>query len=264
MERLSSFWQDLRFAVRGIKKDRGFALLAIFALALGIGATTVIFSVIENVLIEPFPYRDAGRLAVVYVHDLTKPTDYDRSAYTVPEFLDIRDQNHVFEEVLGMTSIDILYQDKEGTQQFTGASVTANAFEFLGMKPLLGRNLVPDDGKPGAPPVFSISYRLWKKQFNADPRLVGTTFVLNGESRTLVGVMPPRFLLGNDDIWVPLVLNRSDPANQRMYLWTLGRLKPGVTLRPGNLRFRGHHQAASKTVSCGISHQIFGGVEDAG
>ena len=230
MERLNWFWQDLRFAIRGIKKDRGFALLAIFALALGIGATTVIFSVIENVLIEPFPYRDADRLAVVYVHDLTRPTDYDRSAYTVPEFLDIREQNHVFEEVLGVAPLDILYQNKEGTQQFTGASVTANAFEFLGMKPLLGRNIVPDDGKPGAPPVFSISYRLWKKQFNADPRLVGTTFVLNGESRTLVGVMPPRFLLGNDDIWVPLVLNRSDPANQRMYLWTLGRLKPGVTL----------------------------------
>jgi len=231
METLSSFWQDLRFAVRGIKKDRGFALLAILALALGIGATTVIFSVIENVLVEPFPYRDADRLALAYVHDLTKPTDFDRSFYTVPEFLDIREQNHVFEEVMGVTQLDILYQDKEGTQQFTGTWVTGNAFEMLGMQPLLGRNLVPDDGKPGAPPVFSMSYRLWKKQFNADPSIVGTTLVLNGEPRTLVGVMPPRFLLFNADIWVPFVLNRSDPANQQISLWTLGRLKPGVTLR---------------------------------
>jgi putative ABC transport system permease protein len=231
MERLSSFWQDLRFAVRGIRKDRGFALLAILALALGIGATTVIFSVIENVLIEPFPYKDADRLVLAGVHDLTKPTDYDRSFYTVPEFLDIREQNHVFQEVLGLSPLDILYQDKEGTQQFNGAWVTANAFEMLGMRPLLGRNLVPDDGKPGAPPVFSMSYRLWKKQFNADPGIVGTTLVLNGEARTLVGIMPPRFLLFNDDIWVPLVLNRSDPANQMISLWTLGRLKPGVTLR---------------------------------
>ena len=131
---------------------------------------------------------------------------------------------------MGVAPLDILYQDKEGTQQFTGASVTANSFEFLGVKPLLGRNLVPDDGKPGAPPVFSISYRLWKKQFNGDPNLVGTTLLLNGESRTLIGVMPPRFLLFNDDIWVPLALNRSDPANQQTYLWTLGRLKPGVTM----------------------------------
>ena len=231
MERLNWFWQDLRYAARGIRKDRGFALVAILALALGIGATTVIFSVIENVLIEPFAYRNADRLAVAYVHDLSKPTDYDRAYYTIPEFLDIRDQNHVFEDVLGMTDLDILYQDKEGTQQFTGASVTANAFEMLGMKPLLGRNLVPDDGKPGAPPVFSMSYRLWQKQFNGDPGLVGTTFVLNGEPRTLVGIMPPRFLLGNDDIWVPITLNRSDAANQRTYFWTLGRLKPGVTLK---------------------------------
>jgi len=231
MERLNWFWQDLRFAARGLRKDRGFALLAILALALGIGATTVIFSVIENVLIEPFPYRDADRLALAYVHDLTKPTDYDRAFYTVPEFLDIREQNHVFEEVLGVDSLDILYQDKEGTQQFTGAWVTANAFEMLGAKALLGRNIVPDDGKPGAPPVFSMSYRLWKKQFNAEPGIVGTTLVLNGEPRTLVGVMPPRFLLWNADIWVPIVLNRSDPANRMISLWTLGRLKPGATLR---------------------------------
>ncbi len=230
MEKLNSFWQDFRFAVRGIKKDRGFALLAIFALALGIGATTVIFSVIENVLIEPFPYRDADRLAVMQIHDLTKPTDYDSSFYTMPQFLDIREQNHVFGDVMGVSPLDVLYQDKEGTQQFTGASVTANAFEFLGMKPLLGRNIVPDDGKPGAPPVFSISYRLWKKEFNADPRLVGTTLVLNGEARTLISVMPPRFLLWNADVWVPLVLNRSDPASNQTYLWTIGRLKPGVSL----------------------------------
>ena len=231
MERLDWFWQDFRYAARGLRKDNGFALLAILALALGIGATTVIFSVIENVLIEPFPYRDANRLALAYVHDLTKPTDFDRSFYTVPEFLDLRERNHVFEQVLGVSPLDILYQDKEGTQQFTGASVTANGFELLGVKPLLGRNIVPDDGKPGAPPVFSMSYRLWKKQFNADPSIVGTTLVLNGEPRTLVSVMPPRFLLWNADIWVPIVLNRSDPAIQQTSLWTLGRLKPGVTLR---------------------------------
>ena len=230
MEKLNWFWQDLRYAVRGIRKDRGFALLAILALALGIGATTVIFSVIDNVLIEPFPYRNADRLAAVYVHDVTKPDSDGSSFYTVPEFLDIREQNHVFEKLLGVAPLDILYQDKEGTQQFTGASVTANAFEMLGVKPLFGRNIVPDDGRPGAPPVFAISYRIWKKEFNSDPGILGTTLVLNGEARTLVGIMPPRFLLWNADIWVPLFLNRSDPANQQTFLWTLGRLKPGVTL----------------------------------
>ncbi len=262
MERLNSFWQDFRFAIRGIKKDRGFALVAIFALALGIGATTVIFSVIENVLIEPFPYRDADRLAVMQVHDLTKPTDYDSSFYTLPQFLDIREQNHVFDDVLGVSPLDVLYQDKEGTQQFTGASVTANAFEFLGMKPLLGRNIVPDDGKPGAPPVFSMSYRLWKKEFNADPRLVGTTLVLNGEARTLVGVMPPRFLLWNADMWVPLVLNRSDPANQSDLPLDNRTSETRRHHAAGGLRFRGHHQEAGEAISHGISHEVFRGREN--
>ena len=135
MERLNWLWQDLRYAARGIRKDRGFALVAMLALALGIGATTVIFSVIENVLIEPFAYRNADRLAVVYVHDVSKPDSDGSSFYNVPEFLDIREQNHVFDEVMGVTPLDVLYQEKESTQQFTGASVTANSFEMLGMKP---------------------------------------------------------------------------------------------------------------------------------
>ena len=109
MERFNSFAQDARYALRGIRRDRGFALLAILALALGIGATTVIFSVIENVLIEPFPYREAKRLALVYVHDTTRPEDYNNPSFRLPEFLDIRDQNHVFEDVMGNSQLDILY-----------------------------------------------------------------------------------------------------------------------------------------------------------
>jgi putative ABC transport system permease protein len=229
MEWFRSFSQDARYALRGIRRDRGFALLAILALALGIGATTVIFSVIENVLIEPFPYRDADRLALVYVHDTTRPADYNNPTYQLPEFLDIRDQNHVFEDVMGNSGLDVLYTSKDGTLQFDGQWVTPNTFEFLGMQPLLGRIITRADGDPGAAPVFAMSYRLWKKQFNSDPSLVGKTLVLNGEPRTLVAVMPPRFLLGNVDIWVPNNMRRSDPANQHLELWLLARLRPGVT-----------------------------------
>ena len=229
MEWFNSFSQDARYALRGIRRDRGFALLAILALALGIGATTVIFSVIENVLIEPFPYRDAKRLALVYVHDTTRPEYYNNASFRLPEFLDIRDQNHVFEDVMGNSQLDILYISKDGTLQFDGQWVTPNTFEFLGMQPLLGRMITRADGETGAAPVFAMSHRLWKKQFNSDPSLVGKTLVLNGEPRTLVAVMPPRFLLGNVDIWVPNNMNRSDAANRRLEFWMLGRLKPGVT-----------------------------------
>ena len=231
MERFNWFAQDVRYALRGFRRDRGFALLAIAALALGIGATTVIFSVIENVLIEPFPYRAADRLALVYVHDTTRPEDYRNPSYKLPEFLDIQDQNHVFEDMMGNSSLDILYTDREGTLQFDGMWVTPNTFEFLGMQPMLGRMITRADGANGAAPVFAMSHRLWKKQFNRDPSVVGKTFVLNGEPRTLVSVMPPRFLLGNADIWVPSTMNRSDPESRKLEFWLLARLKPGVTLK---------------------------------
>ena len=103
--------------------------------------------------------------------------------------------------------------------------MTPNTFEFLGMQPLLGRMITRADGEAGAAPVFAMSYRLWKKQFNSDPNLVGKTLVLNGEPRTLVAVMPPRFLLGNVDIWVPNNMNRSDPANRQTRVLDAGALE---------------------------------------
>jgi hypothetical protein len=229
-ERLSWFAQDVRYASRGFRRDRGFTLLAILALALGIGAVTVIFSVIENVLIEPFPYRAPDRLAIIYVHDTTRPEDYRNPSYRLPEFLDISAQNHVFEDAMGNSGLDILYTDREGTLQFEGEWVTPNTFEFLGMQPLLGRMITKADGNADAAPVFAMSYRLWKKQFNSNPNLVGKTLILNGQPRTLVAVMPPRFLLGNADIWIPSNMNRSDPETQKLEFWMLTRTKPGVTL----------------------------------
>ena len=231
MDRFNWFVQDVRYALRGFRRDRGFTLLAIVALALGIGAVTVIFSVIENVLIEPFPYRAPDRLAIVYVHDTTRPQDYRNPSYRLPEFLDIQAQNHVFEDAMGNSGLDILYTDREGTLQFEGEWVTPNTFEFLGMQPMLGRMITRADGDTGAVPVFAMSHRLWKKQFNSDPNLVGKTLILNGQPRTLVAVMPPRFLLGNADIWVPSNMNRSDPETQKLEFWMLARTKPRVTLQ---------------------------------
>ena len=230
------FWRDLRFGLRNLNKDRRFALLAILALALGIGATTVIFSAIDSIMLEPFAYKDSGRLARFFIHDVNHPNDNGRGSLTVPEFMDFREQNHVFEDVMGTSDLDILYTNSEGTQFFSGALVTPNACEFLGMKPILGRWIISEDGRADAAPVFVMSYRLWTKQFNQDPKIVGTTMTLNGVSRTLVGIMPPRFLLGNDDIWIPIAwthadISNSETGNFRVRMWGLGRLKPGVSLR---------------------------------
>ena len=230
MESLSWFWQDLRYGARSLRKDRGFSLLAMFALALGIGATTVIFSVLDNVLLEPFAYRDSDRLTGFFIHDNSHADQEGRGGFSIAEYLDFKEQNHVFENMIGNRNLDVLYTDKEGTKQFQGGETTGDAFEFLGMKALLGRGLVPDDARAGAPSVAVMSYRIWQKDFNADPAIVGSVLTLNGKQVTLVGVMPPRFLFGGEDFWLPMTLDRSDTLAFHR-LWTLSRLKPGVGLQ---------------------------------
>ena len=230
MERLGWFWQDFRYGIRGLRKDRAFALLAVVALALGIGATTVIFSVLDNVLLEPFPYRNADRLAGFFIHDNSKGGEGGRGDLSIAEYLDFKEQNHVFENLVASTGTDILYSDKEGTKLFRGGESTADSFEFLGIQPLLGRTIVPDDGRAGAPPVALMSYRLWQKEFNGDPKIVGNILTLNDKQVTLVGIMPPRFLYGNYDIWLPMALDRGDTLPFHR-VWVLGGLKPGVTLK---------------------------------
>jgi predicted permease len=233
---LEQLLQDVRFGLRNLNKDRRFTLLAILTLALGIGATTVIFSAMDSILLEPFIYAHADRLAIFFIHDLNQPNDNGRSSFSVPEFMDFREQNHVFEDVAGYSGQDVLYAGNQGAHLFDGAWVTANSFDLLGMKPFLGRAITSDDGKPGAAPVFAMSYRLWTKQFNRDPGIVGTTMTLNDQPRTLVGIMPPRFLWGNCDIWMPIYWTHSDlpgtnAGHPRMFLSPLARLKPGVSLQ---------------------------------
>lgn len=230
MESMSWFWQDLRYGARSLRKDRGFSLLAMFALALGIGATTVIFSVLDNVLLEPFPYKGSDRLTGFFIHDNSHSDQEGRGDFSIAEYLDFKEQNHVFETIIANRNMDVLYTDKDGTRQFQGGETTGETFEFLGMQALLGRGIVPDDARAGAPPVVVMSYRIWQKEFNGDRSILGSTLTLNGKQVTLVGIMPPRFLFGGEDFWMPLTLDRGDTLPFH-HVWTLSRLKPGVTLK---------------------------------
>src|SRR6266404_5753765 len=189
---LETFAQDLRYSVRILRKSPGFTTVAVLTLALGIGAATTIFSVIDNVLLEPFPYVDAQRIVMITIHNDADNRPGGRSFFRDDEFLDYEEQNHVFDAVIGGTGQDILYFNGEGTEQFDGGYVTANMFQVLGVPALLGRTLMPDDDKPGAPPVFLMAYKLWAGRFSLDPKIVGSTFTLNGVPTTLVGIMPPR------------------------------------------------------------------------
>jgi putative ABC transport system permease protein len=228
---VQTIWQDVRYGLRGLLNRPSFAALAIVTLALGIGATTTIFSVIQNVLLDPFPYLNADRVAMIQIHDTSNSRPGGRSGFQTPEFLDYQEQSHVFEEVLGGTNEDVLSATDEGTEQFTGGAVTGNTFQFLGVPALVGRTIIPDDAKPGAPPVFVMAYKLWLSRYNRDPQILGRTFVLNGVPTTLVGIMPPRFTKLASDLYRPIRLDRGDPELSRRYFAFQARLKPGVTLK---------------------------------
>ncbi len=235
MDKLDWLWRDSRFGLRSFVKERRSTLSAILALALGIGSTTIIFSAIYCILLDPVPYKDPNQLINVYIHDLSEPTVDGRSAFSVPEFMDYREQNKVFVDMMGFSFMDVLYANGEGTQLFRGSFVTPNSFELLGVSPHRGRWITSEDGKPGSPLVFAMSYRLWSKQFNQDPTIVGTTMTLNGVPRTLVGIMSPRFLLFDSDIWIPISLSHNDISNSEtgnvpLFLEALGRLKPEMSL----------------------------------
>jgi predicted permease len=227
---VDSVRQDLSYGIRGLRKDPAFACLAVLTLALGIGAATTIFSVLRNGLLDPYPYAEVERNVGIEIRDATRARPGGRSFFRVAEFLDYQEQVQSFEEVIAGGFEDVLYTTADGTQQFSGALMSANTFAFLGVPAALGRWLTPEDAKPGAPPAFVLSHKTWMGQFGADPDVVGRSFVLNGVPTTLVGVMPPRFTKMAADLYKPLVLDRANPEQSQRYFRLQARLKRGVTL----------------------------------
>jgi putative ABC transport system permease protein len=226
---MDSLWQDLRYGLRGLRNQPGFAALAVLTLALGVGATTAMFSVIYNVLFDPFPYKDANRVIAFQIRPTDRANQSGRSWFQTPEWLDYRAQSQVFEEVIATGNQDVLLTTTDGTEQLDGGLVSDNMFTFLGVPPVLGRALTPDDAKPGASPVFVMAYKMWSKHFNLDPGVVNRTFTMNGVPTTCVGVMPRRFTKMNADLYLPVVLDRADPRVSEQYFMFQARLKPGVT-----------------------------------
>ena len=224
-------WQDLRYGARTLRKSPGFSAVAALTLALGIGSATTIFSAIQNILLDPFPYTDAQRVVAIQIHDTASGRPGGRTYYQAPEFLDYQEQNHVFEEVIGGTFLDVLYDNGDGMEQFQGSYVTPNTFRFLGVPALLGRGIAPDDARPGAPPVFVMAYKLWIKRFNQDRSILGKTFVLNSVPTTLVGIMPQRFTKLGAEVWMAKTMNRSDLQGSRDYWNFQAKLKRGVTIQ---------------------------------
>jgi putative ABC transport system permease protein len=222
-------WQDLKFGARTLIRDRSFLFTAVLALALGIGSTTAIFSVIDNVLLEPFPYKDGQHLLAIEIHDSSGGGMGGRQGFAQPEFLDYQQQNTVFADSIGVTQQQVIWTEGAKIEALRAAFVTGNTFPFLGVEPQIGRAAGPSDAVPGAPPVLVLSYKAWQKHFGGDPKILGRVFTLDGTARTLIGIMPKRFAFWGADLWIPKTPNHAETSVYAPYYNLLGRLKPGLT-----------------------------------
>ena len=223
--------RDIAYGVRTLARTPGFTSVAIVTLALGIGAVTIIYSVVRNVVLAPFPYSRSDRLVNVVLNDASGRRV--RGPYfPAAEFLDYEEQTTAFEDVVGTTLQGVHWVSETGAERLVVAWMTPNGFTFLGVPPLLGRVFGPADAAPGAPPVGVMNYRAWVKLFGSDPGVVGRTLVLNGEAWTVIGVMPPRFEWNVADLWLPSALSRSDdPQSPRSTRAFQAHLRPGVSAK---------------------------------
>jgi putative ABC transport system permease protein len=224
--------RDFRYALRNLRKNRRFSLIAIFALALGIGASTVVFSVVYNSIFEALPYRNFQRLVVFGIQNLANVGGWKGRNYFFPaEFRGFREQNHVFEDMIAYEGVRLQFDDGKSIRYWpTGATVSGNTFRYLGVAPYLGRTISEQDAKPDAPFVFVMNYRFWQSEFGGDPKILGTNFILEGKPRTLVGIMPRHFNAFNATFYVPARPGRDGPSLDGGAA-LMGRLKPGVTLK---------------------------------
>ncbi|HEU4833918.1 MAG TPA: ABC transporter permease [Pyrinomonadaceae bacterium] len=222
---------DLRYAARLQRKNPGFTIIAIIALALGIGANTAIFSVVNTVLLRPLPYKDPERLVMVW-EDATRH-GYPRDTPAAANFVDWRDQNQVFEGMAAIADTSFNLTGSGDPERLEGRRVSTNLFPLLGVEPQIGRVFTAAEDQPGAQRVVLLSYALWQRRFGGDPGIVGRSLTLNGESHVVVGVMPARFQFpsSDDQAWVPMAFTQEEAGNRnRHYLEVLARLKPGVSL----------------------------------
>jgi putative ABC transport system permease protein len=224
---------EIRFAFRQLRKSSGFSLVAVLTLALGIGANTAIFSIVNAVLLRPLPYPDADRIMVL--NESSGPgQDY---SVALPDYFDWRSDNTVFEHLAAThkESRNLSGIPGREPERISCASVTRNFFNIVGLPAEIGRTFSEDEDKVGAPPVVVISDRLWRRVFNADPSVLGRSIILHDQNYTIIGVMPPQVTSPQDsDVWLSMMRRSNNPAwmdrshHPMIYVW--GKLKPGVTV----------------------------------
>lgn len=234
---LDSILQDLRYTLRTLKRDRGFTIIAILILGLGIGANVAVFSVVNTILLRPLPFPKAQQL--VWIAPPAAKCGFSCETYSADAYQEFRSWNHSFDDVGGYfafsTEDNYRLMGRGVPVPATAIYVTRSFFQVLGVRPSLGRLFLPEDARKGSHPVALLANAYWKRQFAADPGIVGRTVDFNGQAVTVVGVLPPSFDFGavfspgeKVDLFTPYILdNWRDDGND---LTMIGRLKPGITL----------------------------------
>jgi len=233
---METLMQDIKYGVRMLLKAPGFALIAVLTLALGIGANTAIFSVVNAVLLRPLAYRDSASLVNVWGRFAKE--GIPQNWISEPEYWDLNDYNESFTKIAAYAlggSANLTRPDARPVQVSQGAA-TFGLFPMLGVEPTLGRNFTADEDQPGRSHVALLSYAFWQSQFGGDPNILGKAVDLDGESYAVVGVLGKNFSLGGkQDLWVPLALDRSHPRNRGShYLHVVARRKPDVSFAQGS------------------------------
>ena len=230
---------SLRFAIRLLRKSPGFALVAVLTLAIGIGANTAVFSVVDTVLLRPLPYHEPDRL--VLVSETAPIAPNDELGVSAQEYLDYRDQNQSFSSVGAFEDEGFNLTGEGQPLRIRAARVSASVFPALGVSPLMGRAFTPEEDRSGSDNLALLSYSLWQNQYHGDPNILGRTVKLDEKPYTVIGVMPPSFHFPFDgkpfsemaDLWLPIGFSPQvlAPQNRVMEFGVglVGRLKPGVT-----------------------------------
>lgn len=243
---MQNLWQDLRYGVRMLLKQPGFTLIAVLTLALGIGANTAIFSVVNAALLRPLPYKQAEQLVLVY-------TKTNKVARDSTAWLDLRDwqaQSRSFAALAAYVPQSVNLTGRTEPGRLVGGFVSADFFKLLGVEAALGRAFLKGEDEKGAAPVALLSYALWRDRFGADPKLLGQTLTLNNQLFTVVGVTPEGFRAPYSDVevWLPIQYHPSFSPDRKMAnLDVFGRLNPGVT--------RAHAQTEMETIAARLAQQ---------
>jgi len=230
---MDTLLQDLRYAARTLVKNPGFAALTIVCLALGIGVNSTIFSVVDTVAIRPLPFRDPERL--VSLHTTHQVNGIERGGASYLDVQDWKARTHAFADIATVTGRSLTLSDSDEPERFIGSTISWNMFPMIGVQPVLGRQMRPEEDAPGAPGVLLLSHGVWQRRYAGEPSVVGRIIAVNGAPHTIIGIMPPRFQFPEQaQLWIAQApIEYAGPRTARN-LQVMARMKPGVSLwRPG-------------------------------